>query len=237
MCILLEGQKDLNKFIPIKWYDYTNKLVLCGANTMITEKQLKILNIFAKNIFKEYTFKELKESLNEKSNNAIQIAIKKFKSENLINERKIGTSMLYKLNLNEDSVFDYITISNNSKLSKNAKLAMQRIKEEITKVTPYFSIVVFGSYAKETQTKDSDIDIAIFTDTNKEKINAAINMAEDKSLSPLDTHIISEQEFLEMLNETKENLGKQIARNHITIHNSKIFYSILIRGANHGFII
>ena len=190
-----------------------------------------------KNIFKEYTFKEIKESLNEKSNNTIQLAISKFKSENLITDRKIGNSILYKLNLNEDSVFDYITIFDNSKLSKNAKQSIMRVKEEVNKITPFFSIIVFGSYAKRMQKKDSDIDIAIIAEGNKEKIKAQTNIASDKSIIPIDIHLISKSEFLEMLNDTKENLGKQIARNHLAIHNSKIFYSILIKGANNGFVI
>ncbi|MCK5334016.1 MAG: hypothetical protein KAJ24_05860, partial [Candidatus Aenigmarchaeota archaeon] len=59
--------------------------------------------------------------------------------------------------------------------------------------------------------------------------------AKDKSLLPLDVHIITKSEFLEMLLHPSENLGKQIARNHIACHNPKTFYSLLKEGMKHGF--
>ena len=48
---------------------------------MITEKQLEIFQVFAKNPFAEYTLKQIKELSKEKSNNALSIAMKKFRQE------------------------------------------------------------------------------------------------------------------------------------------------------------
>jgi len=59
---------------------------------MLTEKQLKIFEPLTRNILKEYTIKEIKESCGEKSNNALALALKKFKEENLIKERRVGRS-------------------------------------------------------------------------------------------------------------------------------------------------
>ena len=41
--------------------------------------------------------------------------------------------------------------------------------------------------------------------------------------------------FLEMLKVDAENLGKQIARKHLIIHNPLIFYSLLKEGMKNGF--
>ena len=42
-------------------------------------------------------------------------------------------------------------------------------------------------------------------------------------------------EFLEMLMVDEENLGKQIARKHLSIYNPHIFYSLLKKGIKNGF--
>lgn len=204
---------------------------------MITKKQLKIFETFKNNVFKEYTIKELKEYSKEKSNNAITIAIKKFKQEKLIEERKIGRSLLYSLNLDNNVVFDYISLINNNGISNIVKKSIRRIQQELDKHSYFYSIVIFGSYAKNKQKNKSDLDIAVFIEKSTEKniIKAALKSARDKTPLTLDGHTITKNDFLEMLKADYENLGKEIARKHLTLHNPLIFYSLLREGAKNGF--
>ena len=149
---------------------------------MLTKKQLDIFGAFLGNVFREYTYKELKELSMEKSNNAMQIAIKKLKDEKMVTERKVGTSCLYKLNPENDLVFEYVLLLNESRLPKLARICIGILKEEIKKYTAFYSIVVFGSYAVGKQKKNSDLDIAIFVEDESRKniIKTAVNSAEDK---------------------------------------------------------
>ena len=204
---------------------------------MLTKKQLLILEPFTRNVFMEYPIKDLKKSSNEKSNNAINIALKRFKEEELVNERKVGKSLLYSLNLEKNSVFYYIALINSKKLPKLAQVAIKRIKEEVEKYTSFFSIVIFGSYVVRQQKKGSDLDVAVFIEDDKKKkvIQIALNAAKLKSILNIDAHIISQSEFLEMLKVDYENLGKEIARKHLSIYNHQIFYSLLNKGARNGF--
>jgi predicted nucleotidyltransferase len=199
---------------------------------LITTKQLKIFNIFSKNIFKEYTYKELKELSKEKSNSVLQNAIKKFLKEGLISERKIGTSKLYKINYNNDKVYAYFDIGINENLNKLVKRSISIIKQELNKYSFFYSLVIFGSYANSTFKEKSDLDIAIFIqDKNKKKnFKVAVNSAENKSLIGLDVHIITAKDFLEMLSANYENLGKEIIRKNLPIYNSIIFYKLAIKG-------
>lgn len=64
---------------------------------MLTSKQISIFSVFIQNPFKEYSFGEIKEYSNEKSNSVTQNAVKAFLSENMVSE-KIGTSKLYSVN-------------------------------------------------------------------------------------------------------------------------------------------
>ncbi|VVB76338.1 Nucleotidyltransferase domain protein [Candidatus Tiddalikarchaeum anstoanum] len=204
---------------------------------MLTQKQLILLSVFVPNLFKEYSFSELKRALAEKSNSVLQNALKQFKSENLVVERSMGTSKLYKINLDNNLVFDYIGIINKGKLSKQVERTISLIKEEVDKYTFFYSVVIFGSWAVGEERKDSDLDIAVFIekDEDKKKVESALNSAEQKSLIKLDSHVISQDEFLEMLRLDEENLGKEIARKHLVVHNSKLFYSVLIKGVKNGF--
>ena len=204
---------------------------------MLTESQLRIFEPLTKNMLKEYSIKEIKESCGEKSNNALSLALKKFKDENLVKERRVGRSLLYTLNIDNDLVFNYITLINTKKLPKSVLRAIERIKEDVEKHTSFFSIVIFGSYAIGKQTKDSDLDVAVFVEEeNKRKIiEAAIKSSELKTPLEIHSNVISKEEFLEMLKIDNENLGKQIARKHLSIYNSHIFYSLLKRGIKNGF--
>lgn len=204
---------------------------------MLTESQLKIFEPLTRNMLKEYSIKEIKDGCNEKSNNALFLALKKFKEENLVRERRVGRSLIYTINANNGLVFNYMELINTKKLPKLALRTIERIKEDVEKYTSFFSIVIFGSYAIGKQTKDSDLDVAVFIEEeSKRKImESALKSSKLKTPLQIHGHVISKDEFLEMLNVDEENLGKQIARKHLSVYNSHIFYSLLKKGIKNGF--
>ncbi|MDD4353431.1 MAG: nucleotidyltransferase domain-containing protein [Candidatus Nanoarchaeia archaeon] len=204
---------------------------------MLTDKQFKIFEIFAKKPFAEHERKGIKKESKEKSNNALTLAINLLKKEEVINEKKIGKSGILTLNLNNDLTFYYLALCNNKKINQGMKISIKRIQDELSDFNPFYSIVIFGSYALNEQKKDSDLDIAIFID-EEEKIKqfiALINNAKLKSLIKLDVHVIAKNEMIEMLTNNEENLGKQIAKKHLAVYNHKIFYEIIKEGIKHGF--
>lgn len=114
-------------------------------------------------------------------------------------------------------------------LDKRVKTSIKYIKEEVKKITPFFCIIIFGSFAIHQEKKDSDLDVAIFIEDKKNEKNLKISLkdAELKSMLPLDTHIITKADMIEMLVNDEENLGKQIARKHMVVYNHQLFYDIL----------
>ncbi len=204
---------------------------------MLTKKQLLIFGAFLRNIFREYSFKELKRLSGEKSNNAFQLAIREFKKEDLVKEKKVGTSRLYTINPENELVYHYLSLLSLNKLSRQASEEIRLLKKELEQYTLFYSLVVFGSYADNTYKKDSDLDVAIIVqDKSKEKdIKIALNSISNKALIKIDAHIITTKEFLEMLKADYENLGKQIAIKNLPIHNINIFYKMLKKGIENGF--
>jgi predicted nucleotidyltransferase len=201
---------------------------------MITKKQLRILEAMLRQPFREYTLKEIKKLSHENSNNAMTLALRQFKKEEVLIEKKVGRSSLFRLNVDNDTLFDYMHLANLEKALSVVMRTLSLLTLEVEKITPFFSVVLFGSFAENKQKKDSDIDIAVFVE-KKEKLQGVITSVETKSLQPVDLHIISRKEMLEMLTHDDENLGKQIARKHLALYNPIIFYSIINEGMKHGF--
>ena len=204
---------------------------------MITKKQLKILEVFAKKPFAEYARKEIKKESKEKSNNALALAINSLKKEVVLIEKKIGKSGILALNLDNDITFYYLDLCNDFRIPHLADISLETLKKEIGEETPFFSIIIFGSYAVGEQEKGSDLDIAIFVESedNRKKIESLANSAKLKSALEMDIHVIPKGEMIEMLTSKEENLGKQIARKHLAVYNHRIFYEIVKEGMRHGF--
>lgn len=204
---------------------------------MLTNKQLRIFSIFAWNSYNEYSFRELKEAVKENSNSIIQSAVSSFLKEELITSKNIGTTKLYGINQENRKVYDYFSLAIQEELPKPVILSIKRVRDELDKQSYFYSIVIFGSYADKTQKKDSDLDVAVFIEKkdNAKDFERALKSAETKSLLGIDAHVITKDDFLEMLLNTEENLGKEIARKHLIIHNPNIFYSIIKEGLQHGF--
>ena len=204
---------------------------------MLTKKQLKILHIFQRNEFKELPWKQVKELSKEKSSSVIQSAIKAFLAEELITEKKIGTSKLYSVNHKNNKLYSYFETYNKENPSKLVLKSVKELEETLDKHTPFYSIVIFGSYAAGEQKKDSDLDIAVFIEQEDKRkmIEAVFKSMETKSILNIHGAVITKDEFLEMLKVDYENLGKEIARKHLIIHNPVIFYSLIKEGMKHGF--
>jgi predicted nucleotidyltransferase len=221
--------KHLNTLIKVCLYHKR------GIN-MLTPKQTRIFEAFLRNPYKEMTFRDIKEYGKEKSNSAVQKAIARFLADELILKREVGNIILYKANLDNSSVFSYFDILVKEKLPKAVKLCLKLIKEE-TRDIAFISIVLLGSYAEGKQTEKSDLDIALFVDSeeDKRKCRLAMKSAGLKCPLRLDTHVFTKDEMLEMLKDKKENLGKQIARKHAAVHNAAAYYSIINEGIENGF--
>lgn len=204
---------------------------------MITGKQLKTFEIFAKKPFAEFTRKQIKKESKEKSNNALALAINLLKKEEVLIEKKVGKSGLLTLNLGNDLTLYYLSLCNLQRIDQKVKLSIRSLKKEIENDAYFYSLVIFGSYAEGKQKQTSDLDIAIFIDSQEKRkqINASINNAKLKAPLEIDVHTILKAEMIEMLTNEEENLGKQIARKHLAVHNHQIFYDIIKEGMRRGF--
>lgn len=202
---------------------------------MLTKKQLNILSVFKKDIFTDLTFKQIKEQSRQKSNNIVQIALKEFQKQGLMKIRKTGDVKTYSLNWGNNLTVSYINLLNEIGIYKNKKLPvliLKDIQNKVSKYTAFFILIVFGSYAKSKVTDKSDMDIAIIVETEnaKKKITPGLETIKRREITPIDCHLFTKKEFIDMLGAESENLGKQIVKNNI-VYYGFIEYCNIIKGS------
>lgn len=200
---------------------------------MLTKEQIKILGIFHKNIFAELTFKQIKEQSKQKSNNIVQIALKEFQKQDLIKTKTTADVTTYLLNLDNNLTASYLNIINQIEILKRKfpKEILSETQNRVLKQTEFFILVVFGSYAKGKATEKSDLDIAVIVESEqtRKEITPFLETIKRRELKPIDYHIFTRNELIEMLKADVENVGKQIYKNNL-IYYGYIEYCNLLRG-------
>ena len=197
---------------------------------MITKQQLKILSVYGSNLFGELTFRQVKEQSRQKSNNVVQIALKEFLNNGLVKPRQVGDVNTYSLNLNSLAC-SYLNLINELGIGER-KLpfkVLDEIRLRVSRYTPFFILLVFGSYAKGKADPKSDLDIAIIVESlqTKKEIIPALETVKRRELLGIDYHIFTLGEFHEMLMAAQENVGKEIYRDGLIYHGAIPYYSII----------
>lgn len=109
-------------------------------------------------------------------------------------------------------------------LFKNPGLSV--IKKYVEEINyPFFIVLVFGSYAKDTKTEKSDIDICIISD-NKDKERELIGKLNLLSLR-LGIHEFTTKEFTSMIEKSQNNLGHEIIKKNIIIYGIENYYNLI----------
>ena len=93
---------------------------------------------------------------------------------------------------------------------------------------PFFILLIFGSYAKETQTIKSDLDLLIIVQDKKDikEIEDAFHEAYTKVKKA--PNFVDINDFKEMLYNTDVlNIGNEAKKNHIIIYGVEEYYGLL----------
>jgi predicted nucleotidyltransferase len=190
---------------------------------MLTDKQLVLFGIFARQPLQMHTRGEIMTN----SNNMRNALVMRLKQEGVLTEQSVGRTGLLALNMESDSTHHYIAMANLNALPAEARRALTNIRDQVSKVTPFHAIVVFGSFAAGKQTRASDLDVAIIVEKDRTAVEAACHEAQLKTVLQLDFQVIGRKELKEML-AAPPNVGTEIARSHLAIYNPRIFYDIIM---------
>ena len=158
--------------------------------------------------------------------------IKKFERQNLVITKKIGKSIVCSLNKNNSITKQHLTLASEAyksyflERSPLIKKMYKIIKENEAKE---FSAILFGSYAKGKEQKHSDVDIAFISNFKQEAKNIQSEFKAIEQIYDIEINVMifTEKQFSDMLKTKGENVGKQILKNHVVLHNPELFWNIV----------
>jgi predicted nucleotidyltransferase len=207
--------------IPIKWiYMFT--------------KEINVAEVFERTPWESLTFSQIKQISKIKSDNYVFNTLKKLVLQKVLSEKRYGKTVVYSVAKTIEAIKILSLVSEYKSENKNIPNA----KELINLInTAFFTFLITGSYAVGKQTKESDLDVAVICDDerNKKEILVPI-MNKGELLNPkIHIFVFTQKEFYGMLVNKEENYGKEIARKHLIMIGAQSYYKILFEAINNGF--
>lgn len=202
------------------------------------KKEYEILLQFVKEPWKRFTFKEIKKLSRKKSESYVYNSIKRFVKSGILKEEKAGNVILYSVNLMSLKAQAYSGFAAEHFAWSQKHIPYKDLENLSSKIpTPFYTLIITGSYAKKTQTKNSDIDLVIIVDENTEpkKIYSQLRLACELNIPEIHLYVFRKSEFLQMLLNNEANYGKEIAKNNLILFGAETYYGVLGEAIENGF--
>ena len=206
----------------------------------ILNEEHKIAATFLEKPWKKLTYLEVRKLSGKKSKSYIYRTLNHLMNDKVIETEQVGNSLLYGLRLNLLQTQSYLGLLSESIAWESSHIPLniiEKLADKIKKVTPFFVLIVTGSYAKRKENKKSDLDVVIICDdtVRPQAIMAEIRLESDLSIPRVHPFVFTGKQFLEMLTNKEFNYGKEIARNNIIFFGGSIYFNIINEAIEHGF--
>lgn len=204
---------------------------------VLTKEELKIINFLKKELFKQYTIREIMKGIEKNSYNWTFEAVKKLNSSGIIEINKKGNSSLCSLNLNNKLTITYLSFleENNANL---VNLPKKNIFELIDSIPlSYFTFIVTGSYVEGKASKKSDIDVMVIIENEKDvkKILTILKNKGQLMIPEAHPYVFTKEEFLKMLLDIEVNYAKLTFKKRVIFFGAENYYIILKEAIKNGF--
>ena len=175
----------------------------------ITQKWVDLLIPFSDNYSAELSASELARKSKIPQQTASRL-LNKLVKLNLINYTKKGKNKLFYFDLEKQTTKIILNFIENQK-ALQFQLKIKEIPVVINEILKYCeSLIIFGSYASDSFSKESDLDIVILGRSNKEEIKKI----KQKQIIQINEYHVSYIEFARIL-KSKNPLSIEIMKNHV----------------------
>ncbi|MFH1590099.1 MAG: nucleotidyltransferase domain-containing protein [archaeon] len=188
----------------------------------ITENTLQVLSLFTNYVSGEYYIREV-ERLLKISPRTAQLILEDLEDKGVIESKTRGKIKTYKIRLSELTK-RYIVFAEQYKTITFLEDNLM-IKEIIEKITPNIRGIgiIFGSYAKGMEKKESDLDVFVAGTYNQEEIKrVSKNLGIDVSVKCYPIRIFEK-------NINKDVLLREILKNHLVFVNAEQFVEKVLK--------
>jgi predicted nucleotidyltransferase len=154
--------------------------------------------------------------------------VKRLEKESLVKLESFGQSSRVKLILQVHPTIFEAEYTRRKELLKDKNLAVMLDDFKNALKSKCYVLLIFGSYAKKTQTKNSDIDLMFIVPDGKEDLFEKEVHRVTRSL-PLPIHylVFSEKQFLDMANTKESNVGQEALKNNIILYGIETYYEMI----------
>ncbi|MBI4140062.1 nucleotidyltransferase domain-containing protein [Candidatus Woesearchaeota archaeon] len=91
-----------------------------------------------------------------------------------------------------------------------------------------YILLLFGSYAKRTQTKNSDIDLLFICPNGSGQVfEKDVHRISQSMHLPLHTLVFSESQFIEMIHSRESNVGQEVLNNNVILYGVEQYYEMI----------
>lgn len=187
----------------------------------ITENTLRVLSLFTNDFNSEYYIREV-EKLLKISPRTAQLILGELENKGVLVSKYKGKIKIYKINLSELTKRYFVFVEQYKLISfLESKLI---IKEIIEKITPFIVGVgiIFGSYVKQLEKEDSDLDIFVIGRYNEKGIRNVSN------LYGIEISVKSYPLRIFKKGIKKDILIKEVIKNHIVFKNGEEFVNLVL---------
>jgi DNA-binding transcriptional regulator YhcF (GntR family) len=148
--------------------------------------------------------------------------IKKLEKENIINLEKTGNAYRCMLNKKPDPLIFSAEYQRREKLIENSDFNV--LQQKLNFLSFPFIALLFGSYAKGTESKASDIDLMVIAEADREK-----EIERTISILPLDIHLIifTYEEFMMMIRSYEFSDVSEATRYNIILVGIEDYYRVM----------
>lgn len=190
--------------------------------TKVNDIELRILSLYTKSYNKEYYIREIEKLLTVSSRTAL-VTLRKLEAKGILESKTRGKIKVYAIR-NTGITVEYLTLTEQYKKIRLFEKDYL-IKEVLEKVCIFAEglVLVFGSYAKNTQKEDSDLDLFIVGKHDKKKI---IEIGE---MYGVEIQVISYSSEAFEKGIHIDVFVKELLENHIIIKGSEYFVSKVVQ--------
>lgn len=154
--------------------------------------------------------------------------VRRLEKESLLKLESFGQSIRVKLIHQVNPIIFEAEYNRRKDFLKNKNIAVMLNDFKNALKSKCCIILIFGSYAKKTQTKNSDIDLMFIVPIGMEELFEKDVSRVARSL-PLPIHplVFSEKQFLEMAYAKESNVGQEALKNNIVLYGIETYYEMI----------
>ena len=198
-------------------------------NTLLSNLELNILSLYMADYGVRLHVREIARLL-KANHRTVSLALQRLEKNRVMDSGMVGKSKQYYLKLDASVTKEFIKSAESYKsisiLSTN--FLIKKLMNELLLTLRTTPVILFGSYAKGTETKESDIDIVIIKDNNEPHITKVLRDFAQRHYKTVQIQNLSKEQF-ESGVRRKDHLVIEIVKNHIMLNNNEYFIDVLWR--------